>query len=69
MRMEKILRVNIDFSYTSSDENRIWDALNEELAARGENIKVEYIIVELAVANRAVADGEVDLNSFLSLYR
>ncbi len=49
---------------TTSDENRIWDALNEELAARGENIRVEYINVELAVANRAVADGEVDLNSF-----
>ncbi len=47
---------------TTSDENRIWDALNEELKERGDDIKVEWINVQQT--NQVLADGEVDLNSF-----
>ncbi|MCR4690743.1 MAG: MetQ/NlpA family ABC transporter substrate-binding protein [Lachnospiraceae bacterium] len=47
---------------TTSDENRIWDALNEELAERGDDIKVEWVNVQQT--NQVLADGEVDLNSF-----
>lgn len=47
---------------TTSDENRIWDALNAELAARGDDIRVEWINVQQT--NQVLADGEVDLNSF-----
>ena len=47
---------------TTSDENRIWDALNAELADRGDEIKVEWVNVQQT--NQVLADGEVDLNSF-----
>ncbi len=47
---------------TTSDENRIWDALNAELASRGDDIRVEWINVQQT--NQVLADGEVDLNSF-----
>ena len=47
---------------TTSDENRIWDALNAELKDRGENITVEWINVQQT--NQVLADGEVDLNAF-----
>ena len=47
---------------TTSDENRIWDALNAELEERGDDIKVEWVNVQQT--NQVLADGEVDLNSF-----
>ncbi|MCR4792097.1 MAG: MetQ/NlpA family ABC transporter substrate-binding protein [Lachnospiraceae bacterium] len=47
---------------TTSDENRIWDALNAELAARGDDIQVTWVNVQQT--NQVLADGEVDLNSF-----
>ena len=49
---------------TTSDDPRLWDALQEELDARGENIKIEYKNIDGTILNQAVADGELDLNSF-----
>lgn len=49
---------------TTSDDPRLWNALQAELDARGDNIKVEFKNIDGATLNRAVADGEIDLNSF-----
>ena len=49
---------------TTSDDPRLWDALQAELDARGDNIKIEFKNIDGAILNQAVADGELDLNSF-----
>lgn len=49
---------------TTSDDPRIWDALQAELDARGDNIIVEYKVIDGGLLNQAVADGDIDLNSF-----
>ena len=49
---------------TTSDDPRLWDALQEELDARGDNIIIEYKNIDGALLNQAVADGDIDLNSF-----
>lgn len=48
---------------TTSDEPRVWDAVNKNLEK--DNIKVEIVnFANGANPNQAVADGEVDLNAF-----
>ena len=49
---------------TTSDDPRLWDALQAELDARGDNIKIAFKNIDGAILNQAVADGELDLNSF-----
>lgn len=49
---------------TTSDDPRLWDALQAELDARGDNIIVEYTVIDGGLLNQAVADGDIDLNSF-----
>ena len=49
---------------TTSDDPRLWDALQAELDERGDNIIVEFKSIDGALLNQAVADGEIDLNSF-----
>ena len=49
---------------TTSDDPRLWDALQAELDARGDNIKIEFKNIDGTILNQAVADGELDLNSF-----
>ena len=49
---------------TTSDEPRVWNAVQAELDARGENIKIETINLTGGEPNRALADGEIDLNAF-----
>jgi D-methionine transport system substrate-binding protein len=49
---------------TTSDDPTIWDALQKELDNRGDNIKIEYVVMDGGLLNQAVADGELDLNSF-----
>lgn len=49
---------------TTSDDPTIWDALQKELDNRGDNIKIESVVMDGGLLNQAVADGELDLNSF-----
>jgi len=49
---------------TTSDEPRVWNAVQAELDKRGEKIKIETINLTGGEPNKALADGEVDLNAF-----
>jgi len=48
---------------TTSDEPRVWDAIQKKLES--ENIKIEIVnFANGANPNQALADGEIDLNAF-----
>lgn len=49
---------------TTSDEPRVWKAVQAELDAEGANIKIETINLAGGEPNKALAEGEVDLNAF-----
>jgi D-methionine transport system substrate-binding protein len=49
---------------TTSDEPRVWNAVQAELDTRGDNIKIEIVNLTGGEPNRALADGEIDLNAF-----
>ncbi|MFV0412349.1 MAG: MetQ/NlpA family ABC transporter substrate-binding protein [Oscillospiraceae bacterium] len=49
---------------TTSDEPRVWKAVQAELDARGENITIETINLTGGEPNKALAEGEIDLNAF-----
>ena len=49
---------------TTSDDPRLWEALQAELDERNDNIIIEYKNIDGGLLNQAVADGEIDLNSF-----
>ncbi|MDR1977161.1 MAG: hypothetical protein LBQ42_00330 [Synergistaceae bacterium] len=49
---------------TTSDEPRIWNAVQKNLDAAGENIKIEIVYLTPANPNEFLAAGEIDLNAF-----
>lgn len=49
---------------TTSDEPRVWKAVQSELDAENANIKIETINLTGGEPNKALAEGEVDLNAF-----
>lgn len=49
---------------TTSDEPRVWNAVQAELDSEGANIKIETINLTGGEPNKALAEGEVDLNAF-----
>jgi D-methionine transport system substrate-binding protein len=49
----------------TTDDPRLWDAVQAELDARGKNIKIDSVFFEGgALINKATADGDLDLNAF-----
>jgi D-methionine transport system substrate-binding protein len=58
----KVTRVKVG---VTTDDPRLWDAVQAELDARGKNIKIESVFFEGgALINKAVSDGDLDLNAF-----
>ncbi|WP_195200808.1 MetQ/NlpA family ABC transporter substrate-binding protein [Faecalispora jeddahensis] len=49
---------------TTSDEPRVWNAVQAELDSESANIKIETINLTGGEPNKALAEGEVDLNAF-----
>ncbi|GHU53107.1 lipoprotein [Clostridia bacterium] len=49
---------------TTSDEPRIWNAVQSELDKANANIKIELVNLQGGEPNRNLAAGEIDLNSF-----
>ncbi|MDR2522696.1 MAG: hypothetical protein LBC93_03200 [Synergistaceae bacterium] len=49
---------------TTSDEPRIWNAVQKNLDAAGENIKIEIVYLTPTNPNQVLAAGEIDLNAF-----
>ena len=49
---------------TTSDEPRIWNAVQKNLDAAGENIKIEIVYISPGHPNEVLAAGEIDLNAF-----
>jgi D-methionine transport system substrate-binding protein len=49
---------------TTSDEPRIWNAVQKNLDAAGENIKIEIVYLTPSNPNEVLAAGEIDLNAF-----
>ena len=49
---------------TTSDEPRIWNAVQKNLDAAGENIKIEIVYLTPANPNEFLAAGDIDLNAF-----
>jgi D-methionine transport system substrate-binding protein len=49
---------------TTSDEPRIWNAVQKNLDAAGENIKIEIVYLTPGNPNEFLAAGEIDLNAF-----
>ena len=49
---------------TTSDEPRVWNAVQAELDSEGANIKIETTNLTGGEPNKALAEGEVDLNAF-----
>jgi D-methionine transport system substrate-binding protein len=49
----------------TTDDPRLWDAVQAELDSRGKNIKLTQVFFESgAMVNKAVADGDLDLDAF-----
>jgi D-methionine transport system substrate-binding protein len=49
----------------TTDDPRLWNAVQAELDARGKKIKIETVLFENgAPVNKATADGDLDLNGF-----
>jgi D-methionine transport system substrate-binding protein len=56
----KLVRVGV-----TSDDPRIWDAVQEELDAKGKKIKIQSVFFDGGASiNKATADGDLDLNAF-----
>ena len=49
---------------TTSDEPRVWNAVQAALDEDGSNIKIELVNLTGGQPNQVLADGEVDLNAF-----
>lgn len=49
---------------TTSDEPRVWNAVQSVLDKKGEKIKIEIVNLSGGDPNRALGEGEVDLNAF-----
>jgi D-methionine transport system substrate-binding protein len=49
---------------TTSDEPRIWNAVQAELDAKGEKIKIKIVNLADTAPNVHLADGEIDINAF-----
>lgn len=49
---------------TTSDEPRVWNAVQAELDKANTNIKIELVNLSGGQPNQALADGEVELNAF-----
>ncbi len=49
---------------TTSDDPTIWDAVQAELDAKGEKIKIKIVNLAGATPNVNLAEGEIDLNAF-----
>jgi D-methionine transport system substrate-binding protein len=49
---------------TTSDEPRIWNTVQKNLDAAGENIKIEIVYLTPANPNEFLAAGDIDLNAF-----
>ncbi|MDR3230573.1 MAG: hypothetical protein LBT65_03965, partial [Synergistaceae bacterium] len=49
---------------TTSDEPRVWNAVQKNLDAAGENIKIEIVYITPANPNEFLAAGELDLNAY-----
>jgi D-methionine transport system substrate-binding protein len=49
---------------TTSDEPRIWNAVQKNLDAADENIKIEIVYITPGNPNEFLAAGELDLNAF-----
>lgn len=48
----------------TNDEPRIWNAVQEELNERGENITIKLVNLNGGQPNKALGEKEVDLNAF-----
>lgn len=54
-----VVRVGVD----SDSFDDIWDAVNEELKARGQDVKVQLVKLDGSLINKSLANKEIDLNA------
>lgn len=54
-----VVRVGVD----SDSFDDIWDAVNQELKARGQDVSVQLVKLDGSLINKSLANGEIDLNA------